>query len=158
MWPGMHPRTTCMLAAIASLAIIAACHARVDAVGRAHEIERRILAPCCRRQNLEDHDSEIARALRAEVEQRCAAGEPAAAIEDDLARRYGEDIRAMPRGWDPRALLGAVIAAIVALGALVLVRFMRRRRAAAVIAAPPGAAAAELDYEDRLDDELLAVD
>jgi cytochrome c-type biogenesis protein CcmH len=152
-------RSLSRLVAILSLAFVAACSAADDPASRAREIERRILAPCCRRQILEDHDSELARALRAEIAQRSQAGEPAAAIEDDLARRYGEDIRAMPRGRDPRAVLGAIIAAIVGLGALTLVWFMRRRRAAVATAqaAPPGQGA-DPAYQDRLDDELLAVD
>jgi cytochrome c-type biogenesis protein CcmH len=141
---------------IAMITALAACApAPQDAASRAHAIERRILAPCCRRQNLEDHDSEIARTLRQEVERRCAAGEAASAIEDDLAHRYGEDIRAMPRGADPLPLLSAVIAALVALTALSLRRFRHRapRRPD-----PPRPPPERDDDADRLDDELLAAD
>src|SRR3954468_13955828 len=82
----------------------------------AHEIERRVLAPCCYRQTLAEHESDLARTLRLEVRQRVARGESSTVIEDDLARRYGEEIRAMPRGWDPRTLLAAIIAIALALG------------------------------------------
>src|SRR5688500_9072617 len=95
-----------ILLALASPAVLAACGSSAGSADRARDIERRILAPCCWRQTLEDHESELAHALRAEIEDRVAAGEASSAIEDDLVRRYGDKVRAMPRTWDPRPLLG----------------------------------------------------
>jgi cytochrome c-type biogenesis protein CcmH len=142
------------------IATMFACDLPNDPAHRIQEVERRILAPCCRRQTLEDHDSEIARALRAEIRDRVAAGEPPTTIEDDLVRRYGEDIRAMPRGWDPRALLGAGLGVVIGLGALMLLRFARRGRAPATVRAvsigPPGEG--DVDDAQRIDDELLELD
>jgi len=127
---------------------------------RAHDVERRILAPCCKRQTLEDHESELARALRAEIERRIDGGEQAVAIEEDLVRRYGEDVRAMPGGRDPRALLGLALAGALGLGGLAVLWLVRRKRAPAGAPAPRDRDAADDNaaYEERLDDELVAVD
>jgi cytochrome c-type biogenesis protein CcmH/NrfF len=135
---------------------LAGCGRSSGAEAQARAIERRILSPCCWRQTLEDHDSEVAQRLRAEIERRVAAGDSAAVIEDDLARRYGEAIRAMPRGWDPRVTIGGIAALAAVLGALVVARFVRRRSAAAPLAGDYPAE--DREYEERLDDELLEVD
>jgi len=139
--------------------LLGACAAPDDAASRARDVERRILAPCCRRQTLEDHDSEIARALRAEIARRIDIGDQPVAIEDDLVHRYGEDIRAMPRGGGSRALIGGAVGVVLGLGGLLVLWFMRRQIA---LPAPEVTerteTTAELDYEDRIDDELLAVE
>jgi len=142
--------------ALASV-VLPGCALPRDQSARAREVERRILAPCCHRQTLEDHDSEIARVLRAEIEHRIAAGEASAAIEDDLARRYGEAVRAMPRAWDPRLPLGVGLVGVVVLGALVLWRSASRWSSRLHVddTSRDGRA---LEYEERLDDELLDLD
>lgn len=142
---------------VAWIASVAACRAPDDPASRVSDLERRILAPCCHRQTLEDHDSALARELRAEIRWRTVAGESSRAIEDDLVRRYGESIRAMPRGADVRALLGVGLGGVVGLGALVVLRLARRPRAADTV---PGVAFGpdDLAYQDQLDDELRDVD
>ena len=107
-------------------------------------------APCCWRQNLEDHDSDIARQLRDEIHARLAAGDTPDAIEADLARRYGDDIVVHERGW---AIGGAALAALGA-GLFVAVTWFRRRRRAPeqVVLTPE-----DPDDADRLDDELAAL-
>lgn len=135
------------------VAVLGSCTPAHDRAAGARAVERRILAPCCLRQTLEDHESELARMLRAEIERRTGAGEPPDAIEDDLARRYGDEVRAMPRAWDPRLLLGVWLGGAVLLGALILLHRASRWRAVA-----PAARPIEPIYEDRLDDELLDVD
>lgn len=138
--------------------LITACR---DDASPARDVERRILAPCCMRQTLEDHDSPIAHQLRLEVEQRASAGEPASAIEDDLVRRYGDKVRAMPAGRDPRGMFATVLGVAIALGALIAIgvfRAWRRRDKAAPTTRDPVArddAAARARYEQQLDDELL---
>lgn len=112
----------------------AACGVPDDPASRVNDLERRILAPCCRRQTLEDHDSDLARQLRAEIRWRTLVGESSRAIEDDLVRRYGDGILAMPRGSDARVLLGAGLGGIVGLGALIVLRLARRPRVAVAVA------------------------
>ena len=64
-----------------------------DPAGRARDLESRILAPCCRREPIAEHCSDLARALRAEIRQRTVLGECSCEIEEDLVRRYGDGIR-----------------------------------------------------------------
>ena len=151
-WP------TWLFAVLASLAIASSCAPPSDATTRARDLERRILAPCCFHQTLEDHESEIARALRAEIEVRTAAGEPSRAIEDDLARRHGDGIRAMPRDWDPRTPIGVGLAVVLSASVLVIVLWLRGRPTDRAAATRERGDPADLDYQDRLDDELVELD
>ncbi|HEV7557312.1 MAG TPA: cytochrome c-type biogenesis protein CcmH [Kofleriaceae bacterium] len=128
------------------------CAPATDPDVLAHDLECRILAPCCWRETISDHDSEIAALLRAEVRSRIGAGEPAASIETDLVRRYGDEIRALPNGRDPRWLVG--LAPGLALVAALFILRRRVRRPADV--GPP--TVLDLADEDRLDDELRDVD
>lgn len=94
-------------------------------------VEARLLAPCCWNQTLEVHASPLADELRAEIRTRLSAGESGAAIEDDLARRYGERIRALPRGEDPLRSLGPGLAlALLLIGGVLIVMGRRWREAA----------------------------
>lgn len=137
------------------LLLAAACSADTPELSGSVQraLERRLLAPCCWRQTLEDHDGPVAASLRAELAERLAAGEPPAAIEADLVARHGERIRALPPDGDPRWIVGALLAAGLA-GTLVGLGFYvhpRRRRSAAAAAAAP----APERHEQQLDDELL---
>ena len=128
------------------------CAPTSDPDALAHDLECRLLAPCCWRETVADHDSEIAAVLRVEIRSRIGAGERAAAIEADMVRRYGEGIRALPPGRDPRWLVGLAPGL-----ALVVVLFVLRRRVrrSSMVASPT---VLDLAYEDRLDDELREVD
>lgn len=138
----------------------------LDAVPAAGEItlERRLLAPCCWNQTLDQHESDLATSLRHEIRARLHAGEAQSAIEDDLAARYGERIRAVARGEDP----GGAMPFIVGFGALFaggsVIALLRRWRRASSRARPEGAAITAdatipADAEDaRLDEELRALD
>ena len=156
----MTPRRCALLATLALL-VCPPWSARASDDHGAHELESRLVAPCCWVQTLDIHESELATALRAEIAQRLQRGEAASAIEDDLAARYGERIRAVPRGQDPRRLIPAVIGAAMGatlLGVLVaLRRWMRRERAAVAPLTPVDVPGAD-EYEQRLDDELARLD
>ena len=137
--------------------LIGACGHQDDP---AVDLERRILAPCCYRQPLSDHESPLARELRAEIERRIHDGETPDRIEASLVRRYGENIRVdPPSGWT----LGFTLAAVIIAGMLVMIRIARNRRRRDTRPAAPSpsdapTAEAELAYVDRLDDELAEVD
>ena len=124
-----------------------ACVARESV---AKEIENRLIAPCCFAQSLVAHDSPIARELRREVEERVGRGDPGSSIEDDLARRFGERVRAVPRGADPFAALPVVLGLAMGAAAIVVVRLGRRASRPKTAETSDGSVA-ELD---RLDDEL----
>ncbi len=120
---------------------------------------RRIVAPCCWTQTLDVHDSELVRALRSEIRERLRAGEAPDAIEDDLAARFGERIRAMPKGEDTTRPLPIVMGALTLAGGAALLRAIRRwtRRGK-----PEGAMTFQVVvpdvYDERLDEELRQLD
>jgi len=125
-------------------------------------VEERLLAPCCWLQTLDIHESELATSLRAEIRERLLRGEPGAAIEDDLASRYGERIRAVPRGHDPRSAVPMLVGAGMLLSAIGLALLLRRWSRPRPPLAPPPAPSplrgAPDDYDARLDEELRQLD
>ncbi|MBL0217411.1 MAG: cytochrome c-type biogenesis protein CcmH [Myxococcales bacterium] len=154
----MFRRHATQMALALVLVIVSACSGgRDDLATQQHDLEERLLSPCCWRQPLADHESPVATALRAEIRERLARRETAASIEDDLVHRYGEKIRAVPAGGDPRWIIGATAAGASVLALLAIGWFVRRRR---IPCSRPLASEPPLDeaYAERLDDELLAID
>lgn len=164
--------------ALAPAFAVAAAPASAAPAAHADEeriVEGRLLAPCCYVQTLDIHESPMATELRLEVRTRLAAGEPAAAIEDDFVARYGERVRALPKGQDPRRGMVYLSAAVLFAGAVALAAMLRRWRRASNEgpgepgpAALPGAgaplaglAAAGAPHDaldDRIDEDLRAMD
>lgn len=125
-------------------------------------LEGRLVAPCCWIQTLDVHESELASSLRAEIDTRLRRGEPSEVIEDDLARRYGEQIRGVPKGKDSRngvPVIAGGAMAVSMVGLVFALRAWRRRDRARGLAGEVAAPAAARDtYDDRLDDELAQLD
>lgn len=142
------------------LGLVAACaaelpHSHAEAQDA---LEERLLAPCCWRQPLADHDSPIAGELRAEIATRLAAGELPAAIEAGLVARYSERIRALPPDGVPRWIIGALLVAALAatsIGIVYYLRAVRRRRETTNRACSRERTPGDERYEEQLDDELL---
>lgn len=162
-----------MLFALSALAAGALCACDHPPSGPSHgprsatELAGRLIAPCCWVQTLDIHESGLATTLRAEITMRLAEGETSQAIEDSLASRYGERIRAVPRGEDPRRiapLLAGTLMATTLLGLFLLApRWLRRNQTAFPTAASQdatdGASNDENDvYEQRLDRELAKLE
>ena len=120
-------------------------------------VQGRLLAPCCYLQTLDVHESPMATDLRLEVRTRLWAGESAGAIEDDFVARYGERVRAVPKGQDPRGLMfvfamGMLVATAIGLGALVR-RWLRTPRDAPRVVSETRDA-----LDDRVDEELRTLE
>jgi cytochrome c-type biogenesis protein CcmH len=140
------------LSLVVLVVILASCRAPREP---ARELEDRLYSPCCYQQSLRDHESPIANALRAEIESRIAAGEAADAIEQDLVRRFGEKIRALPTGADPRWMIALVGAIASLLGIILVARAVKRQTSSR--ASVTFARVTDEEME-RLDDELALID
>lgn len=117
-------------------------------------LEGRLIAPCCWLQTLDVHESPLASELRGEVHARLQGGASVREVEADLVERYGERIRAIPAGSDPRRGLGlSTVVVVLGAGGLLLLRFVRRVRRARLELPPPARVGLER-YDQRLDDEL----
>lgn len=141
-----------------ALVLVSACGGGRDELAtQQHDLEQRLLAPCCWRQSLADHESPAATALRTEIRDRLARREAPPSIEGDLVRRYGDQIRALPPGEDPRWIVGATAAGASVIALVAIGWFVRRRRVPHD-ASPSTETFFDGEYAERLDDELLAVD
>jgi cytochrome c-type biogenesis protein CcmH len=126
----------------------------IAAAEAAQGVYERLIAPCCWTQTLDVHESELVTQLRAEIVTRLSGGETGSEIEDDLAQRFGERIRAVPRGRDPRNtaavwIMGGITAALALLCALGWCWTRARLRVARAQTAddPQGEYDAQLDRE-----------
>jgi cytochrome c-type biogenesis protein CcmH len=129
----MTPRCASMILSIVGLSLVlfpcswaAATSGETVRHNAAHEVFGRLLAPCCWTQTLDVHESESATVLRREIADRLRSGEQALVIEDDMAARYGERIRAVPRSHDTRTYAAAGVYAGMTLMLLVLWAVARR--------------------------------
>lgn len=156
----MSLRTMLRGAALALVALPLAACAPTPPAANARAIEGRLLAPCCWTQTLDTHESELATALREEIGTRVARGERADAIEDALAERYGERIRAVPRGRDPRAHVVVLVAFAMAAALVALAHRVRRWSTPSPHTADVTRSDARPRDDDdrRLDDELARLD
>lgn len=122
-------------------------------------LESRLNAPCCYGGTLDMHDSELARDLRKEIEERLAHGETSDAIQADFVERYGERVIAA-RSDKPIAAMTLSLLALMA-AAAVGVSFLMRRWTRRPVARPTTTTAVPTrrdELDDRLDAELVDFD
>lgn len=133
-------------------------HAQVSTeenVARAQDLQGRLLAPCCWVQTLDVHESELATALRKEIDLRVSRGETSEAIEDDLAARHGERIRVVPKGKDPRMIVPLAVGLAMVITLLGLGFALRRWTLASQGAPASMRPPCDKDaYDEQLDEEL----
>ncbi len=120
-------------------------------------LEGRLLAPCCWNQTLDIHGSPSGNALRKEIRQRLKKGESVDAIEEAIVQRYGEKIRAVPKGSPLQGFATVLALSFGVAGGLsvwMLLRW-RRRRSVALAEAPKKKPSGKRDrFDDALDAEL----
>ena len=117
-------------------------------------LEARLLAPCCYGGTLDVHDSELARDLRKEIEDRMARGESAEVIEADFVSRYGTKVRALPTEGALTTSFGLTFAAIFAAAAILFWRIRARAERAPAAAVATSSPIVRDAFDDKLDDEL----
>jgi cytochrome c-type biogenesis protein CcmH len=116
---------------------------------RARNLSRELRCMVCQNQSIDDSDAPLARDLRILVRDRLKTGDSDRQVIDFLTARYGDFVLLKPRfSWRTAALWGTP-AALLVLGALGLVLFLRRRTASA--AAAPGLTPTE---QQRVEDIL----
>jgi cytochrome c-type biogenesis protein CcmH len=94
---------------------------------RISQIEGRFVSPCCWRENLAVHDSQVAEQLRALITQMVESGRTESQIVDYMVARFGERILREPTG----ARFGFLtITPIIALGIgfLLVIRYLLHAR------------------------------
>lgn len=127
----------------------------------------RLVAPCCWNQTLDIHGGAAPDQLRAELRRRLRAGEAPEQIEQDMVARYGQRVLAVPPG-SPIGTIALLLVGLAAVAGGAVVMMLRRWRRAgeaaqegeggAPAAAKAGAAAGRDAYDEKLDDELRALD
>jgi len=114
---------------------------------RARTLSRELRCMVCQNQSIDDSDAPLARDLRILVRERLKAGDDDRKVLDFLTARYGDFVLLKPRfSWETAALWGTPVALLL-LGGVGLVVFLRRRAPAA---ATPGLTPAEQQQVDDL--------
>lgn len=130
----------------------------------ARSIESQLIAPCCFRQTIAEHQSPLAESIRAEVRQMVAAGAGEQEVVSHFVDTYGEAILAAPRAGGVNLLAYIVPGLVFAAGlAIVLLRLRRWRRetvprASAATGPEPSAGSPDADLRARFEAELAASD
>ena len=92
-------RTTSILAAFYLVMFAASSPSQSDTAGmeaEAKEIETLLIAPCCWRQPIADHDSEVAKDMKEQVRKMLVEGKSRQEIVDSYVEQYGVRILSIP--------------------------------------------------------------
>jgi len=126
----------CLVAAVLSLAILSPAVALgPDEVlsdpaleARARSLSKELRCMVCQNQSIDDSDAPLARDLRILVRERLQAGDSDRQVIDFLVARYGEFVLLKPRFSWHTALLWLSPAAMLLIGACVILVLARRYR------------------------------
>ncbi len=105
---------------------------------RTLRLARQIHCPICAGESIADSQTELARQMRGIIEEKVEAGESDQEIRDYFVARYGESILFEPPKSGFRLGLWWMPVIVVALGAAVVVSFVRERTRAPRPALPAG--------------------
>lgn len=118
--------TVCLVAALAVLVGPRSLAAQ-QTEARARQVEARFVSPCCWRENLAVHDSQVAEQLRTLIAEMVQSRRTESQIVDYMVARFGERILREPRGNRFRFLNLTPIAAL-AIGLWLVLRFLAGSR------------------------------
>ncbi|MGZ3410087.1 MAG: cytochrome c-type biogenesis protein [Xanthobacteraceae bacterium] len=113
---------------------------------RARVLSRELRCMVCQNQSIDDSDAPLARDLRILVRERLTVGDSDTQVLDFLVARYGQFVLLRPRFEFETLLLWLTPLAILILGAIGAVIFVRRRNAASQT--DPGAPIERLTPEE----------
>jgi cytochrome c-type biogenesis protein CcmH len=155
----MGRRVALGLAALVLLAVVVlATSWSTGPSAGAKALESRLYAPCCYVGTLDNHESELARSLRAEIEARFARGESTANIQADFVARYGDKVIAAQSETSTRSmgLLLSAAATALTVGLFLLLRKWLRRPAGEDVR--PTKPTGPDDLDRRIDADLAELD
>ena len=110
---------------------------------RARTLSQELRCMVCQNQSIDDSDAPLARDLRVLVRERLTAGDSDRQVIDFLVARYGEFVLLRPRLSAHTVLLWLAPFAVLGLGGIGLIMFLRRRRGEDPQAAAPTPLSAE---------------
>lgn len=125
------------------------------------DLEGKLIAPCCWVQTVDQHQSEAADQVKAQIRMLVAQGKGENEILDSFVAQYGDKILASPRvrGFNAIVYVLPLLVFLVAAGAVtVLVMRWRRRPAPVASATTPPGPPADQALQARLEDELSHFD
>ena len=136
----MMRRALCIVTMMLAVALFGSTAHAIDPLpfkDRAEEVRfqnlaRQLRCLVCQNQDLADSDADLAKDLRQQVFEMMRAGKSDAEIKDFLVARYNDFVLYDPPLKPGTWLLWFTPFALVALGAIALVRILRRRARAAV--------------------------
>ena len=136
----MMRRVLCIVTMMLAVALFGSTAHAIDPLpfkDRAEEVRfqnlaRQLRCLVCQNQDLADSDADLAKDLRKQVFEMMRAGKSDAEIKDFLVARYNDFVLYDPPLKPGTWLLWFTPFALVALGAIALVRILRRRARAAV--------------------------
>lgn len=103
---------------------------------RARDLSKELRCLVCRNENIDDSHAPLARDLRLLVRERLVAGDSDAETMDYIVERYGEFVLLNPRMTGANLLIWLAGPALLVIGGVGAVIFMRRQHAAPVAATP----------------------
>lgn len=125
-------------------------------------LEGKLIAPCCWVQTVDQHQSEAADQVKAQIRMLVAQGKGEDEVLDSFVAQYGEKILASPRarGFNAIVYVLPVVAFLIAAGvvAVLVLRWRRRPAMEASVAAVAPVSATDEALKARLEDELSHFD
>ncbi len=120
-------------------------------------LENNLIAPCCFRAPIADHESQVADDMKKEIAAMLASGKTVGQIEEYYVGKYGERILAVPRmeGFNSMSFVMPVF--MFALGVLIILLTLRRmvtRNTQKAAVSSAGAPALKDEMDDRIESEL----
>ncbi len=96
---------------------------------RAQSLDKRLIAPCCWTSTLDQHFSQEAEEMKAEIRSRLAGGQSEQAILDHFEKKFGERILSQPKASGFNLTVWIFPGIAIILGFALLLRILKSKQA-----------------------------